>query len=64
MEFCVEDVRDMRGAFPDHSFDVALDKGTLDALLCADDDTGNADKMMRELRRVLRPGAFLVSPAQ
>lgn len=56
MTFCVEDVRDMRAAFDDHTFDVALDKGTLDALLCADDDVGNSSLMMREIARLLRPG--------
>jgi EEF1A lysine methyltransferase 4 len=57
MSFMTADVRDMRDQFDDHAFDVVLDKGTLDSLLCAEDDTGNAGGMLREVRRVLRPGA-------
>ena len=61
MGFRVLDMRDMAGAFADSAFDVVLDKGTLDAMLCADDDEGAAGGMLREVRRVLRPGAASVA---
>ena len=57
MEFKTADVRDMSNLFASSSFDVVLDKGTLDALLCADDADGNARRMTSEVLRVLRPGA-------
>jgi EEF1A lysine methyltransferase 4 len=55
MEFMTADVRDLH-MFQDSCFEVVLDKGTLDALLCAADDEGNASKMLQEVRRVLHPG--------
>lgn len=57
MEFAVLDMRDMSRAYADGTFDTVLDKGTLDAMLCADDDEGAAGAMLREVRRVLCPGA-------
>ena len=33
-----------------------LDKGTLDALLCGDAAEDDADRMLREVSRVLQPG--------
>ena len=54
-EFMTADVRDLH-MFQDSCFEVVLDKGTLDALLCAADDEGNASKMLQEVRRVLHPG--------
>lgn len=42
--------------FGDASFDAVLDKGTLDALLCADDDEGNSRQMMQEVSRIVNSG--------
>ena len=60
MSFVTADARAMQDAFSRASFDAVIDKGTLDALLCADDDTGNAQKMMLEVARVLRPGGLYI----
>lgn len=39
------------------SFGCVLDKGTVDALLCGDDDEADSLAMLRECERVLRPGS-------
>ena len=41
--------------FGDATFDAAVDKGTLDAILCGENSTANAQKMLSELYRVLVP---------
>ncbi|CAL5094756.1 unnamed protein product [Urochloa decumbens] len=54
------DVRDM-SFFGDESFDCVLDKGTLDAMMCADDAPDGASKMLAEVARLLRPhGIYLL----
>ncbi|TVU19261.1 hypothetical protein EJB05_35400 [Eragrostis curvula] len=54
------DVRDM-SLFDDESFDCVLDKGTLDAMMCADDTPHGASKMLAEVARLLRPrGIYLL----
>jgi len=41
------------------TFDVVIDKGTLDAILCGDNSTANAEAMLREISRLLsRNGVF------
>lgn len=55
MSFQVVDCRHMP-MFEDDCFSAVLDKGTMDAMLCAEDDTGNAAKMLAETYRVLRNG--------
>lgn len=45
------DVRAME--FEDGSFDVVLDKGTIDSLLCGESSTSNSSKMISEIHRVL-----------
>eukprot|EP00929_Paragymnodinium_shiwhaense_P103216 TRINITY_DN66546_c0_g1_i1.p1 TRINITY_DN66546_c0_g1~~TRINITY_DN66546_c0_g1_i1.p1 ORF type:complete len:228 (+),score=24.93 TRINITY_DN66546_c0_g1_i1:1-684(+) len=49
--------------FPDDTFDVALDKGTLDSVLCGEGSTANVAKMCSEMSRVLKPDGvyFIVS---
>jgi len=59
MVYKVLDVTNM-GEFANASFDVVIDKGTLDALLCGDESTSNADKMLLEISRVLRPGGVFI----
>lgn len=61
MAFEVADCRDMKD-FEDCSFGAVLDKGTMDAMLCADDDTGNASKTLTEVYRVLRNGTSMKHP--
>ncbi|XP_062181091.1 uncharacterized protein LOC133885396 [Phragmites australis] len=54
------DVRDM-SFFGDESFDCVLDKGTLDAMMCADDAPHGASKMLAEVARLIRPrGIYLL----
>ena len=45
------DVRAME--FEDGAFDVVLDKGTIDAILCGESSTSNSSKMISEIHRVL-----------
>jgi len=52
MSFLVMDVRSMN--FPDNYFDLAIDKSTIDALLCGDQSFLNVAKMTREVQRVLK----------
>ncbi|CAN6219771.1 unnamed protein product [Urochloa humidicola] len=53
------DVRDM-SMFPDESFDCAIDKGTLDSLMCGVDAPISAAQMVLEVDRLLRPGGFFI----
>lgn len=47
--------------FPDASFDAAVDKGTLDSVLCGEGSTANVAKMCMEISRVLKPnGVFFI----
>lgn len=53
---CTWEVMDVRSLkFDNDSFDAVVDKGTLDSLMCGDDATVNAKKMLTEVSRVLRP---------
>ena len=68
LSFEVGDVRDMRGLFADGSFELVVDKATLDAVFIAT-GTGSTDgenfeavdEFLRESRRVLVDGGALVS---
>jgi len=63
MEWKVMDVMDMQD-FPDASFDVAIDKGTMDAIMCEKGDVWELDpniaerchSMCAEVTRILKPG--------
>mmetsp|Transcript_14963 Transcript_14963/g.47710 ORF Transcript_14963/g.47710 Transcript_14963/m.47710 type:complete len:213 (+) Transcript_14963:14-652(+) len=46
--------------YADEYFDVALDKGTLDSILCGEGSTANAAKMCSEASRVLKPNGVLL----
>ena len=55
----VMDVRDLK--FPDETFDLAVDKATIDALLCGDAAYLNVAKMTREVQRVLKTGGHYLA---
>mmetsp|Transcript_12890 Transcript_12890/g.35112 ORF Transcript_12890/g.35112 Transcript_12890/m.35112 type:complete len:232 (+) Transcript_12890:35-730(+) len=59
MEYVCADCRDMP-CFRDCSFSSAIDKGTLDALLCSKDGIENVRRMLSEVSRVLQPGAVFL----
>ena len=54
MSWKVGDVTNME--FKNSSFDLAIDKSTIDALLCGDDAYIMVGKMMKECQRVLKKG--------
>lgn len=54
MTWNVMDVRDLR--FPANTFDIAIDKSTIDALLCGDSAYINVARMTKEVQRVLKVG--------
>ena len=56
MTYEVMDVRDLK--FEDNYFDLAIDKSTIDALLCGDDAFINVAKMIKEVQRVLKVGGY------
>jgi len=51
MTYAQMDVRSMDS--PDASFNVVVDKGTLDSVLCGESSTGNVQKALNEITRVL-----------
>jgi ubiquinone/menaquinone biosynthesis C-methylase UbiE len=48
------DVRDIK--YPDATFDLAIDKSTIDALLCGERSFVNVALMLKEVQRVLKEG--------
>jgi EEF1A lysine methyltransferase 4 len=52
------DVRDLQ--YDDESFDVIIDKSTMDALLCGDQSFLNVAIMTKEVQRVLKTGGVYV----
>ena len=54
----VEDIHHM--SYPDESFDVVIDKGTLDAIICGDEATCFPDKVLLEVNRVLKKGGVYI----
>jgi len=55
LEWKVMDVRKLDG-IPDGAFDYAIDKGTIDSLLCGGNSTQNVYQYLKEIKRVLKPG--------
>eukprot|EP01133_Synstelium_polycarpum_P012021 gene12021-14061_t len=53
------DARSM--SFDSCAFDSVFDKGTIDAVMCSDEDNSNVIKMVAEVSRVLKPGGFFLS---
>merc|ERR1719376_313584 len=45
---------------PDRKFNVVVDKGTLDSLLCGERSTHNAQKALMEISRVLQPNGVYI----
>ena len=60
MRFIHMDARNMED-FGDATFDGAIDKGTLDAILCGENSTANAQKMLAEIYRVLAPTGVYIA---
>ncbi|CAE7895114.1 EEF1AKNMT, partial [Symbiodinium sp. KB8] len=59
LQFLQMDARALN--FPDECFDVVFDKATLDTILCAANNTNQAQAYVSEVYRVLKPGGlFLV----
>lgn len=56
MTFCQMDVRDIK--LESNSVDLAIDKSTIDALLCGEDSFTNVAKMIKEVQRVLKVGGY------
>jgi len=56
LKFETMDCRAM--SYESDSFDCVVDKGTLDAVLCGVDSAKNADALLAECYRVLRPGGI------
>jgi ubiquinone/menaquinone biosynthesis C-methylase UbiE len=56
MSFLLMDVRKLE--FPDNTFDLAIDKSTIDALLCGEQSFLNVALMTREVQRVLKVGGY------
>ena len=62
MKWVVMDIMDLK--YEDASFDIVLDKGTMDAIMCEKGDVWNVseelaakiDTMLTEVSRVLKPG--------
>ena len=53
------DVTDLK--YEDETFDMAIDKSTIDALLCGDSAFLQVATMCKEVQRVLKPkGVYLV----
>ena len=59
MDFAVGDVMDIK--YPDNTFDLAIDKSTIDALLCGENAFVNVAKMTKEVQRVLKPGGVYMA---
>ena len=59
MKYEVMDVCNM--TYPDGFFDIAIDKSTIDALLCGDNAFLNVAKMMKEVQRVLKTNGVYIA---
>ena len=46
--------------FRDESYDIVIEKSTLDAILCGDKSFLNAAKMLKEVQRVLKTGGLYI----
>ena len=55
MEFAVKDARNLSD-FPENCFNLVIDKGLFDTQLCTQDNVANAQMLIKEMYRVLKPG--------
>jgi len=46
--------------FPDDTFDVVIDKGTVDSILCGEGSTGNVAKLLNEVQRTSKPNGCYI----
>lgn len=53
------DVMNMKD-IPNAEYNVVLDKGTLDSILCGDNSEENCEKMLLEINRVLKPNGIYI----
>ena len=58
LSFCHMDARDL--AYEDETFDVVVDKGCLDTILCGDLSFAGAKKMFNEINRVLTSRGYYI----
>jgi len=65
IQLSVADARDLSDAYDDETFDVVLDKGTLDSIYlignCKERKYHNLEQSVKELARVIQPGGFVMS---
>merc|ERR1712048_1044219 len=59
MSYSQMDARAMEAA--DGSYNVVIDKATIDSILCGEGSTHNAQKMLQEISRVLQPNGVYVA---
>ncbi|TNJ28508.1 Endothelin-converting enzyme 2 [Giardia muris] len=57
-EFTVMSVMDL--TYPDAAFDVVIDKGTLDSLLCGENGKETSTKALEQIFRVLKPQGYYI----
>jgi len=60
MEYVVADCTNMP-EFEDNSFDIVIDKSTIDALLCGENSFIMTAKMMKEIQRILKAGGVYIA---
>lgn len=46
--------------FKQGEYNIVMDKGTLDSVLCGDNSVPNAEKMLSEIHRVLSPNGIYI----
>mmetsp|Transcript_29956 Transcript_29956/g.45811 ORF Transcript_29956/g.45811 Transcript_29956/m.45811 type:complete len:125 (+) Transcript_29956:262-636(+) len=59
LKWDVMDCRDLK--YPSETFDLVIDKSTIDALLCGSCAYMNVGMMMKECQRVLKTGGYYVA---
>jgi len=57
----VADLCELGAEFPDASYDVVIDKATLDAIMCGEGSTDHVVAALSEVQRVLKPGGTFIS---
>jgi len=61
MKWEVASVEDMTEFAADDAFDVVIDKGCLDCILCGDESTKRITGALKEVSRALKPGGTFIS---